>query len=375
MRVLHTESSCGWGGQEIRILEESRMLRKRGHEVAIACPESAPLHPLAARWDVPVIACPIRRRGLRALVSMRRVILEWCPDVVNTHSSTDSWVAALVCRTLRKPPPIVRTRHVSAPIRPSVFARWLYAAAAAHVVTTGHSVRAEVISASGIESTRISSVPTGVDPDRFRPADRQSARRTLGLEPNRPLVGIVATLRSWKGHKHLLEAWSLLRSPDWDLVVVGDGPQRAAIEAQVRDIGLSGSVRLVGHQAEPERWFQAIDVFCLPSFANEGVPQALIQAMMSGCAAVATEVGSMSEIIADGETGLVIPPRDPRLLADALGRLMESAELRMTLSSKARAHVLERCTIEQMADRMERVFMSVVHGCTNGPACRERRSA
>ncbi len=359
----------------MRILEESRMLRNRGHEVAIACPQSAPIHARAARWGVPVIACPIRRRGPRALLRLRSIFAEWRPDVINTHSSTDSWLAAIACKTMRKPPPIVRTRHVSAPIRGGILAQWLYAGAASHVVTTGQTVRAQVVRASGIEPSRITSVPTGVDPERFRPADRQSARRALGLEPSRPLVGIVATLRSWKGHEILLEAWALLRSAGWDLLVVGDGPQRAAIELRIRQLGLGGSVRLVGQQDEPERWFQAIDVFCLPSFANEGVPQALMQAMMSGCAVVATEVGSMSEIIADGETGLVIRPNDPRSLAEALARLTESSDLRTALSHRARARVLKSCTLEQMADRMERVFLSVVRGEADVPACGERCSA
>ena len=375
MRVLHTESSCGWGGQEIRILEESRILRMRGHEVAVACPSSAPLHTRAADWGVPVIACPIGCRGLRALLRLRRILSDWHPDVVNTHSSTDSWLAAIACRTLREPPPIVRTRHISAPIQGGVLARWLYADATRHVVTTGQSVRAQVICASGIEASRITSVPTGVDPDRFCPVDRRSVRRTLGLEPDRPLAGIVATLRSWKGHTDLLEAWAMVRSSDWHLLVVGDGPQRAAIESRVRELGLDGTVRIVGHQDEPEHWFQAIDVCCLPSFANEGVPQALIQAMMSGCAVIATNVGSMSEVIADGETGLVVPPRDARSLAAALARLTESADLRAALSRRARAHVLELFTLERMADRMEHVFASVLRGTMEAPARRARCSA
>ena len=131
-------------------------------------------------------------------------------------------------------------------------------------------------------------MPTGIDTARFRPGDRNAARATLDLPLDRKLVGIVATLRSWKGHRFLIEA---MPGRTRDLAIVGDGPQRAALEALVAKHGLRARVTFAGNQADVVPWLQALDVFALPSYANEGVPQALIQAMLVGLPCVTTNVG------------------------------------------------------------------------------------
>ena len=111
MRIVHTEASCGWGGQEIRILEEARGLIARGHEVSVLCAPQARILEEAPRFGVPITALPIGRKRLSGLLALRRWLLANHPDVVNTHSSTDSWLTGLACATLAKPPAIVRTRH------------------------------------------------------------------------------------------------------------------------------------------------------------------------------------------------------------------------------------------------------------------------
>ena len=145
MKILHTEASCGWGGQEIRILEEARGLISRGHEVSIACPAAAHIFAAAPRYGVPATALPVARKNLGGLFALRRHLARVRPDLVNTHSSTDSWLAALACATLRRAPPLVRTRHISAPVPKNAASRWLYGGAVCHVVTTGEALRRELI--------------------------------------------------------------------------------------------------------------------------------------------------------------------------------------------------------------------------------------
>jgi glycosyltransferase involved in cell wall biosynthesis len=243
LRIVHTESSLGWGGQEIRILSESQGLIRRGHEVRLLCPPRARIHDEAANWGVPVVALPIDRKRLAGLRALR----DWfggnrC-DVVNTHSSTDSWLAALAMLTLGRPSAVVRTRHISAPVPRNPLSRWLYTRAAARIVTTGEALKRELVERNGFPARMIESVPTGMDAGRFRPGERAASRARLGLAPDRMLVGIVATLRSWKGHRHLVEAMTKLPET-LSLVIVGDGPQREALEAQVARLGLSARVRM-----------------------------------------------------------------------------------------------------------------------------------
>ena len=349
LAIVHTESSLGWGGQELRILAEAQGLARRGHELALLCPPQARIYTEAPAFGLRPVALPIAKKRLTGLSALRRWLGENRCDVLSTHSSTDSWLAALA--TEGKTVPIVRTRHISAPVPRNVLTRWLYHRAA-RIVTTGEALKRELIERTGVPAERIESVPTGQDAGRYRPGDKQVARRTLGLPPQAMLIGIVATLRSWKGHRYLLEAL-----PEGaTLVVVGDGPQREALTAQAAALGIADRVRFAGNQRDVVPWLQALDVFALPSYANEGVPQALVQAMLAGLPCLTTHVGSIDELAIDGETALVVPAEDVGALRQALERLMGDAALRARLGGAARRHCEERMSYERMLDRMEAIY-------------------
>ena len=116
LQIVHTESSLGWGGQEIRILSESQGLLRRGHDVKLLCPPQARIRAEAAAWDVPVIALPIDRKRPVGLGALHQWFTNNESDIINTHSSTDSWLAAIAQLALGWPTRIVRTRHISAPL-------------------------------------------------------------------------------------------------------------------------------------------------------------------------------------------------------------------------------------------------------------------
>jgi glycosyltransferase involved in cell wall biosynthesis len=358
LRIVHTESSLGWGGQEIRILSESQGLIRRGHDVKLVCPPQARIYAESVNWGVPVAGLPIDRKRPRCL----RALLGWLRanrcDVVNTHSSTDSWLAALALARLGRPAPIVRTRHISAPVPRGMLSRWLYMSAAARVVTTGEALKRELVAHNGFSESRIESVPTGIDAGRFRPGERKASRARFGLPQDKILVGIIATLRSWKGHAFLIDAMNRLPE-NVELVIVGDGPQREAIEQRVAALGLKGRVRMQGQQADVLPWLRALDIFALPSYANEGVPQALVQAMLVELPCVTTPVGGIPELAEHERTALLVPPRDADALAAAIERLAGNEGLRRELGEAARKHCVEGYSYERMLDRMEAIYRDV----------------
>lgn len=360
MKILHTEASCGWGGQEIRILEEARGLIGRGHEVSLICPPQARILEEAPRFNVPAMALPIDRKNLNGLRAMRSFLKTHPADVINSHSSTDSWLAALACVGLADAPPIVRTRHISSPIPDNLGSRWIYGRAPRHVVTTGEALRESLIAQFHLDPTRVTSIPTGIDPQRFHPGDQAAIRNQLGLDPGFRYLGIIATLRSWKGHRYLIDAFAGLDAPDWRLLIVGSGPQEAALKAQVTNLNLQDRVILAGQKTDAQNWMRALDVFCLPSYANEGVPQAVMQAMLTGLPIVTTPVGAILEAVTDADTALVVKPEDTDVLAAALERLIRDPTLRDQLGQHARERALSRFTLEIMLDRMEKVFSSVL---------------
>ena len=357
LSIVHTENSCGWGGQEIRILTEARGVAQHGHQVVIAAPPEARIYAEAGAYGVEVVGLPIARKGLTGLVSLRRFLASRPFDVVNTHSSTDSWLAALAGA-----PPIVRTRHISSPVPRNAATRWLYGRAA-RIVTTGEKLREQVIEETGVDPARVISIPTGIDLAHFAPGDARAARAALGLPATAKIVGIVATLRSWKGHRFLLEALARMARPDVLLVVVGDGPVREATERQAAGLGIGDRVRFVGNQRDVAPWLHAFDLFCLPSYANEGVPQALAQAMACALPVVTTPVGSIEELVVDGRTGILVPPSDPQALARALGTLLDDPARALSLGAAALQHAREHLGEETMVGAMIEVFSGARRAC------------
>lgn len=375
LAILHTESSCGWGGQELRILDEAAGLIERGHRVELVGPAQARILAEAPRFGVAAYGLPIERKGVRGLGAMRCWLRRRYYDVVNTHSSTDSWLTALACASLGLRTPLVRTRHISAPIADNAATRWLYTRATTKIVTTGEALRQCLIAANRYPPQRVISVPTGIETTRFCPGDQMSARAELGLETGVRIIGIVATLRSWKGHHHLIEACSQLADHDWRLVILGDGPRREYLEKMILRLGLGERIRMLGYRRDPERWLRALDVFCLPSYANEGVPQALIQAMLSAVPIVTTPVGGITEAVTDGEHALVVAAARPDVLAAAIRRILADPALALRLGAAARVRALSRFGREHMLSNMERVFAEVSSGgpCAARSFAMERR--
>jgi glycosyltransferase involved in cell wall biosynthesis len=360
LAIAHTEASMGWGGQEIRTLTEAAGFIARGHRAVVYAAPGARIADEASRFGVPVVTLPIGRKRWRGVRSLVRALREQPVDVVNAHSSTDAWLAALACgwlaRRRRAAPVLVRTRHVSIRVPNDVATRWLYRTASARVVTTGAALREQLIRDNGLDPARVDSVPTGIDAARFAPLAREASRRALDLPPHAPLVGIVATLRSWKGHRYLVDALARLRHRDAHLVIVGDGPQRAALEAQVGALGLAARVRFAGNQPDVACWLAALDVFALPSYANEGVPQALLQAIFAAIPCVTTEAGAFPEIARDRETAYIVPREDAAALAAAIDHVLDAREEGAAVARRARAYVVPRFNLETMLDRMEDVF-------------------
>jgi glycosyltransferase involved in cell wall biosynthesis len=359
LSILHTESSIGWGGQEIRILTEAKGMLARGHRVMLLTPPHAEMLPAAKKMGVPVAAIDIEKKRPGPLFALR----DWLAqhgrdyDVLNTHSSTDSWLAAVACATLPDMPAIVRTRHVSTAINNHFSTRWLYAKATSHIVTTGEALRQQLHRDNGYALEHMTSVRTGIDLNRFRPLDKADMRAALGVA-DRPTLGILATLRDWKGHQQLLDALVILkpRFPHWQLIIIGDGPQRQALERRVDELSLRDTVRFVGNVDNVPEWLSTLDLFTLPSYGDEGVPQGIMQAMACGLAVVSTPVGAIGEAVQDGRTGYMTTPRNPPALAESLAKLMGDDALRAQMGAAGLAYARENFGIDVMLDGMLSVF-------------------
>ncbi|MEJ2071434.1 MAG: glycosyltransferase family 4 protein [Syntrophobacterales bacterium] len=239
--------------------------------------------------------------------------------------------------------------------------RRLYRAPAA-VITTSRDISELLHQRLGVPRQRLHAIPTGVSLTDFtpRPPDSNLAAG-LGLPPGAFIFGTVSVLRSWKGHLYLLEALKYLLEEGLSavLIIVGEGPYRPVIEEKVQGLDLAEQVRLVGHQEWIPDWLALMDDFVLASYAHEGVPQALLQALAMGKPVVATRTGGIPEVIIPEETGLLASPRDSRALARAMSRLARDASLRERFSQQG-PQVASLFSLDRMADALEALYAEIM---------------
>jgi glycosyltransferase involved in cell wall biosynthesis len=214
-----------------------------------------------------------------------------------------------------------------------------------------------------LRQERVAVIPSGVDTGRFHPAaDRRSARHALGLPEQGPLVGTIAALRPEKNQVLLLEAAARLgsRHPEAHFLVVGDGPERSRLERAARRRGLGHRLRFLGARDDIPELARALDVAVLCSRpVVETLPLTLLEAAASGVPVVSTEVGSVRDLVAEGETGFLVPPGDAAALAERIGRLLSDEPMRAAMGRAARARALQRFRLDEMVRAYERLFLEV----------------
>lgn len=362
--LLHTEWSNGWGGQEIRILAECKAFRERGIDVIIATQPDATLLTKAREAGLTVIpVCMHKALNIGAVLQLAKIIRVNQIDIVHTHSSVDHRLAGIAARLTGRP--IVRSRHLSTPIKRSPLSKALYTKLADKVITSGQFIRKAMIERNGMAPNHIVSIPAGINIDQFSlERNLPDIRINFGIKDNDFVVGIVGVLRSWKGHADLIHAAVLAKQhiPHLKLLIVGEGPQRPTIEQLIDETRSHDFVYLAGHQADPAPFMKAMDVVTLPSYANEATSQVLPQAMAMFRPVISTDIGGLPEVIIHEKTGLLVPPRSPEKLANAIIRLYETPALRSTLATQGRQHVLNQFTFEIMIDNTQRVYEELLIG-------------
>ena len=329
----------------------------RGHEVTLACVHGARIFAEAPRFGVPVTALPIGRKRPQGVIALRRFLAKHPVDVINAHSSTDAWLAALACRALTAPPPLVRTRHISAPVPRDRLTRWLYTRATAQVVTTGEAIRV-----GADPRNRRRAIARDFDSHRRRPGALCAARQARGASLAAPAGGRAADrdLRDaaqLEGSSLPGRGGAVARAPR-RASCSSSGRARSARRCNSRSprSGLAIGCAWSGNRDDVAPWLAALDVFALPSYADEGVPQALVQAMFVGVPCVTTNAGAIGEVAIADHTALVVAKQNAVALAGAIDRLLGDPALGSRLVSAARERVAAKFSLASMLEHMEVVF-------------------
>ena len=358
LTILHTEASMGWGGQEIRVVQESCILAERGVRVIIACQEGATIGERAREAGLPVHLIQIRSQyDPWAVKDFIRLIKAEAVDIVHTHSSRDGWVAGAAGKLTGTI--VVRSRHLSTLIGANWFSSFPYRYLTDAIIASGNDIKETLARRNKLDPHKIVSASAGVDLKRFRrEISGEGVRKELGLEDAYPVVGIVAVLRSWKGHDYLLESVKSVveEFPKARFVLAGDGPRREALHEKVKALGIGESVIMAGFRSDVPEVMAALDIFILPSYASEATSQVLPQALAMGKPVIVTSIPGLMEIVEDKVTGLLVRPKDPVAIASAIVEMAKDKEAARRMMERGHEKILKGYTIEVMMKKTTDVY-------------------
>jgi glycosyltransferase involved in cell wall biosynthesis len=354
LKILIINSGRKWIGEVAHCFALYEELRRRSHRPILVCRDGWALMHKAREAAYPFFTLQMQGRfslrvDLKDILKLRRIIQQEEIDLVHCHRGKDHWLAAMALLFMRRRIPLVRTRHVVMPVKQHLCNQWLYRRRTAGVIAVSHQTAQSL---GGLQrylpQGRLRVVYGAVDLERFNPAQRSDEiRTTCGIGENAVLVGLMARVQRIKGQECFLQAAALLskKFPQARFVLAGRGDEQRyeSLKRIASELSISGHVTFLGYQPNIAALMASLDVGVIASLGSEGSSRIAMEYMASGIPVVATRVGGIPELVEDGKTALLVEPGNAQALADAIGRLIDSADLRASLGKHGR-------------DRAERLF-------------------
>ena len=373
-RVAHVITESNLGGAQRNTLLSVQGLLAAGLDVELICGPGGPL-PDAARASgavahlLPELVRPVDPvRDVRALLALRRLCRRRGYRVVHTHC-TKAGLLGRAAAWWAGVPVIVHTVHGAPfelgpdlPTRVFLALERLAARVTDRLVCVGETFRRQVAGWGIAPEAKLVTIYSGHDFGALRPRRSVAEMKdALGLQAAAPIVGSVARLTEAKALHYLIEAVAGLRGrhPGIRLILVGDGPLRPALEATARHHGCAETVVFLGDRDDVADLLPVFDVYAMSSLW-EGVGRAMTEAMLCGRPVVATDVGGVRELVIDGQTGLLVPPRDAAALATAIDRAVTDPDAARRLGLAARDHARALAGADRMVADLLRLYADLL---------------
>jgi len=360
VRILFVDSGSSWRGGQYQVLNLGMELHKRGHELLLVSQRKSPLQVKWREKGLPGEA--IRMRGdldFKAWFRVVGILRAFEPRIVHAHTG-HAHAVSLGASFFEDVSALVVTRRVARPIRRSFFNRLKYSRLVTRFVAISCSV-AKTLEDVGVARERISVIPSSV---RMEEVEDQEAslttRSELGLSEKDFVILNVGSLSKEKGQEKILDVARALRGeiPRAKFVVAGSGRLRARMEKRARELGIEDRVRFLGFREDVSRLMRLADVFLFPS-ESEGLGTSLLEAMAAGLPVVASRTGGISEVVAEGVTGLLVEAHDVGAMSEAIIRLAGNSELAREMGAKAR-DVARNYSFEHSCDAHEELYNDLV---------------
>lgn len=339
-------------------MAEMEAFREKGYRMMIACQPHSKIHQKATEAGFTVFPVVMRKGfSLHTIRSTLEILRKNQVDLVHTHSSVDAKNCGLAARIARVP--VVRSRHLTAPIKRNPLSKFVYMYLADCVLTSGQAIRERMIRINRMDPKRIFSVPAGVDTRHFHPAvDSSEVVKELQLGDDMFVVSIVAVIRSWKGHEFLIDAVARLLNENLKikLLIVGTGPHEPLIMQQIQRLGIADRIVMTGYRTDVPELMRASNCVVLPSTKNEATSQALPQAMAERIPVISSSAGGLTEVVQDRENGLLVPPEDSDALAEAIRWIYTNQEEARAMADRAYHHCMRNFTFDKMIEDTDAAY-------------------
>lgn len=356
MKIVHLDSHLPWRGGEQQVLYLSQFLCANGHESVIVCPPQSILYQRATQAGLPLR--PLRVRHELDLLAAWRLgcyLRQQQTDILHMHTPHAHTIGLLASWLAPEARKVVSRRVDFAPIR-NMFSRYKYNAAGVHYVAVSETVR-RVLLAGGIPVQAVQTVHSGVDLNRI---DTTPEIAPL-FPPGRRVIGTVGHLAGHKGHTYLLQAIQHVQQhePLLQVVIIGEGALRRSLEAEARALGVAERVHFMGFCDHPLPLIRQWEMFVFPS-VMEGLGTSVLDAMALGTPVIATRAGGIPEIVQDGVTGLLVPPRDPLALAHAVHQLLRDPAQGRAFGAAGRQRVEKYFTAARMGEHTLAIYQQLL---------------
>lgn len=367
MRILHTECSPYWGGQERRTLREALWLRDHGHSCWIACHPGSVLYQRGSEQGLAMVPLALHKAWrIDSAVKLWAFCRTHRIDVINTHGSRDSTLCALAYAAGI---PVVRSRHYSLQPRKAFSYRY----GCSHVIAVAEAIKTQLVEV-GVPAQRITVMGGSVDLQEFSPdGSVEYLRQEFNLQPNEPVIVNIGMIRGDKGQRYFLEAAEMLfaQGTTARFFLVGaasdDQALEQAIRARVQREGLSERFIMTGYRDDVAGFVRLADIVVVASVNNEAQSQVVPQSFAARRCVVSTDIGGLRELVKHEETGLLVPPADATALAAALRRVLADQGLRNTLADGGYGYAIRHLSSDALMQRMLRLYERLLTPCAIAP--------
>jgi glycosyltransferase involved in cell wall biosynthesis len=366
IRLLFLVNGFAIGGGEIKLLElVGEIVRKQAekfHVMVCSVGQGGPLqkdfealgirtevYPKKGPYDISLV-WKVARLMRQERIDMVQTTLFYA-DVIGTLAARMAGVKHVVSWEAITEP--YRRKHLLAY---RLASKWF-----AVSVAVSEAIRRKVMDERHVPPRKAVTIHYGVDPRRFRPGKSHSLRKELGLGRKQKILGTVARLTTQKGHCYLIEAASRIVEayPEAHFVFAGDGPLRSELESQTRRVGLEDHIHFLGFRTDVRELMNDFDVFILPSLW-EGLPNVVLEVMACGKPVVATAVDGTPEAVVHGQTGFLVPPRNPEALADAVIDILADERQLKAMGMRGRERIVQAFSLNKQIDAFVNLYEKLV---------------